>query len=77
METIDIIDAEKRFGDLVDRAAAGEDIIIAREGKPVARLTQIERLARSDSRQPGRFAGLSVPEQFFDQLPDEEVSAWE
>ena len=42
MDTINIYDAKTQLSKLVERAAAGEDVIIARGGKPVARLTQLE-----------------------------------
>jgi prevent-host-death family protein len=75
-DTVNIHDAKTHFSRLVDRAAAGEDIIIARAGKPVARLTRIEAPADAGPRQPGMFAGLAVPDSFFDPLPDEELEAW-
>jgi len=37
-EQINIYEAKTRLSQLVDRAASGEDIIIARAGRPVARL---------------------------------------
>lgn len=41
MTTINLYDAKTRLSELVDEAAAGKDVIIARAGKPVARLTQL------------------------------------
>ncbi len=38
MTTVNIHDAKTQFSRFVDQAAAGEEIIIARAGKPVARL---------------------------------------
>jgi prevent-host-death family protein len=42
MSTVNIYDAKTRLSKLVEQAAAGEDVIIARSGKPIARLTQLE-----------------------------------
>jgi prevent-host-death family protein len=42
MSTINIYEAKTQLSKLVDEAAAGEDIIIARGGKPVARLTRLQ-----------------------------------
>ncbi|MFI4890047.1 MAG: type II toxin-antitoxin system Phd/YefM family antitoxin [Steroidobacterales bacterium] len=42
MVTIDIYDAKTQLSKLVEKAAAGEDVIIARAGKPIARLTRLE-----------------------------------
>src|ERR1700727_450541 len=41
MTTINIYDAKTQLSKLVEQAAAGEDVIIARGGKPVARLTRL------------------------------------
>lgn len=41
MKTVNIQDAD--FSILVEEAAAGEEIIIAKAGKPMARLTQIDQ----------------------------------
>lgn len=41
MATINIYDAKTQLSKLVERAAAGKDVIIARGGKPVARLTRL------------------------------------
>jgi len=46
METVNIYDAKTRFSQLVDKAAAGEDVVISRHGKPVARLTQLAESTR-------------------------------
>lgn len=41
MSTINIYEAKTQLSKLVEQAAAGQDIIIARGGKPVARLTRL------------------------------------
>jgi len=46
---VNMHDAKSSLSKLVNRAAAGEDILIARDGKPVALLT---RLPRRDHRSP-------------------------
>ena len=76
-DIINIHDAKTHLSRLVNRAASGEDIVIARAGKPIARLTRIESPADTGPRRPGMFAGLIVPDAFFDPLPDDELSAWE
>jgi prevent-host-death family protein len=47
MTTINIYEAKTQLSRLVEQAAAGEDIIIARGGKPVARLTQLQPARRT------------------------------
>jgi prevent-host-death family protein len=46
MTTINIYEAKTQLSRLVEQAAAGKDIVIARGGKPVARLTRLEAPAR-------------------------------
>ena len=41
METVNIYAAKTRFSELVDKAAAGEDVVISRHGKPLVRLTRL------------------------------------
>lgn len=72
METVNIHDAKTSFSRLVDRAHAGEEIIVAKAGKPWARLVPLEHMAE---RRPGRYKE-EVPEAFFDPLPEEELDAW-
>jgi prevent-host-death family protein len=43
MSTINIYQAKTQLSKLIDRAAGGEEIVIARHGKPVARLTSLDR----------------------------------
>ena len=40
MTTVNIAQAKATLSALVDRAAAGEEIVLARAGKPLARLTR-------------------------------------
>jgi prevent-host-death family protein len=42
MATINIYEAKTQLSKLVEKAASGQDVIIARGGKPVARLTRLE-----------------------------------
>jgi prevent-host-death family protein len=62
-------DAKSNLSRLVEQAAAGREIVIARDGKPVARLVALE-----SGRRPVRLgiaAGrFSVPDDFDDPLPD-------
>ena len=46
MQTFNIHDAKTRFSQLVDKAAAGEDVVISRHDKPLVRLTQLAESTR-------------------------------
>ncbi len=71
-EIVNIYDAKTHLSSLVERAAAGESIVIARAGKPLVRLVSIEADARKP-RESGQLRGLPMPESFFDPLPEEEL----
>ena len=64
MQTVNIHEAKTQFSRFVDQAEAGEEIVIARAGKPVARLVA---LASSDSKPRKLGLGQKIftfPEQF-------------
>lgn len=76
---INVHDAKTHFSRLLDRAHAGEEIILAKSGKPYAKLVPIDE-APKPRRKPGRFAGQfgDIPDSvWFDPLPDDELDAWE
>jgi prevent-host-death family protein len=71
---MNIYDAKTHLSRLIDRAQAGEDIVIARAGKPLVRLVPIEDAL---PRQPGLLKHLAIPDALFDPLPADELAAWE
>lgn len=42
MESVNIYDAKTQLSQLVDKAAAGEDVVVSRNGKPLVRITRLE-----------------------------------
>jgi prevent-host-death family protein len=73
-ELVNIYEAKTKLSRLVDRAAAGEEILIGRAGKPLVRLVPVEELG---PREPGLLRGVKVPEGVFDALSDDELRDWE
>lgn len=71
---INIHEAKTHLSRLVDRAAAGEEIVIARAGVPVARLVPLTPPATP--RRPGAWRGRVRIAADFDDLPDEVVAAF-
>ena len=59
-----LYEAKSSLSRLVDRAAAGEEIIIAKAGKPMAKLTAVSR--RGKPRKPGGWKGRVVIARNFD-----------
>ena len=73
--SVNIADAKARLPELVERAAQGEEIIIARNGKPRARLVPLTRRPR---RVAGRGAGKwKVVGDFNAPLPRSMLKAFE
>ncbi|WP_341992819.1 type II toxin-antitoxin system prevent-host-death family antitoxin [Azorhizobium sp. AG788] len=78
MRTVNIDAAKTDLSRLVDDAAGGEEIIIARAGRPVARLVPLEGSAPRASRRLGRLAGqFTVPADFDGPLPTDLLDAFE
>jgi len=70
-ETVNVHAAKTHLSSLLDRVAKGEEIIIAKAGKPVARLVPLTRVER-----PLGFVRATVDSSFFDPLPEEELVGW-
>jgi len=75
MTTLNIHAAKTQFSRLIEEVEGGEEVIIAKAGKPVARLVPIDKRAK---RKLGLLAGrLIVPDDFDAPLPDEVLAAFE
>lgn len=73
-EIINVHEAKTHLSKLLERAHNGQEIILAKAGKPYARLMPLP--PEPTQRQPGRLKG-KVGDAFFDPLPEEELDAWE
>jgi prevent-host-death family protein len=70
MKTVNIHEAKTHLSRLVQRAHAGEEIIIARSGEPYARLVPLAR--QQPRRRSGTLKGsVDLTEAFFEPLPPE------
>ena len=76
MNTVNIHAAKTHLSRLIDEVAEGEEVVIAKAGRPVARLVPI---GKAPSRRTlGSLAGrLTVPRDFDAPLPDEILAAFE
>ena len=72
MTTVNIQEAKTHLSRLVNAAVHGEEVVIAHRGVPVVRLEPIRQLGK----RPLGFVKGSLPESFFDPLPDEELQGW-
>lgn len=65
--------AKTHLSRLLQRVAAGEEVVIARAGRPVARLVPIDA---EEPRKPGLATGR-LTAAFFEPLPADELDAWQ
>lgn len=76
MKTVNIHVAKTHFSGLVDEVAAGAEIIIAKAGKPVAKLVPLG--AAKPRIALGMFDGqVKIPDDFDAPLPDDVLDAFE
>ncbi|HBX41448.1 MAG TPA: type II toxin-antitoxin system prevent-host-death family antitoxin [Marinobacter adhaerens] len=74
MESVNMHEAKTRLSQLVARAAKGEAFIIAKAGKPVARVTAYDSPEAGQQRRLGFLAGeFAVPDDF-DRMGQEEIA---
>lgn len=74
MESANIHEAKTHLSRLVDRAANGEEIIISKAGKPVAKLVPYR--AEAGPRKPGYWRGKVKMRADFDELPEDVDAAF-
>ena len=75
MFVVNVHQAKTQLSRLLARVEAGEDVVIARRGEPVARLVGCKPQSK---RQADILKGkVVIPDNFFDPLPEEELVAWE
>jgi prevent-host-death family protein len=71
--TVNVHEAKTHLSRLLEQAHAGEEIILAKAGKPYARLVPLR--SEPPRRRPGRLPGR-LGDEFFEPLPASELDAW-
>jgi prevent-host-death family protein len=71
---VNVHEAKTNFSKLLEQAHQGQEVIVAKAGRPYARLMPLADA--TPVRRPGRLAGR-VDDAFFEPLPDDELDAWE
>jgi len=74
-EIVNMHKAKTRLSRLVERARAGEDIIIGKAGEPLVKLVPVKR--RTKPRVPGKWRGKVWIADDFDELPSDILDAFE
>ena len=70
---VNVQEAKTRLSQLLAAGERGEEIVIARDGTPVARLVPVAAPAP----RPVGFVAGAVTDAFFEPLPDDELARWE
>ena len=74
MKSVNMHEAKTRLSQLVEQAAKGEPFIIAKAGKPVARVTAVDSPEPGRQKRLGFLAGqFSIPEDF-DRMGETEIA---
>ena len=75
MPVVNVHEAKTQLSRLLAQVEAGEDVVIARRGAPVARLVACKPMGR---RQPDVLKGrTALTDAFSDPLPEDELKLWE
>jgi prevent-host-death family protein len=75
VEPVNIHEAKTQFSRIVDRAARGETVVIAKHGHPVAKLVPLDAVGGSSRSRTGFLTGhISVPDDF-DRMGSDSIDA--
>jgi prevent-host-death family protein len=75
--TINIYEAKTQFSRMIDRVVAGEEIIISRNGRPVARLCQLEPRKRNTVKFGVLDGQIKIADDFDAPLPGDLLAEFE
>ena len=74
MHITNITEAKSHFSALIEKVMSGEEIIIGKAGKPVAKIVKYQR--SEESRRPGALKGKIKIADDFDELPEDIAKAF-
>ena len=75
MPVVNVHEAKTQLSRLLAQVEAGEEVVIARRGQPVARLVRCQPRGK---RQPDVLKGkIAITDAFFEPLPEDELKLWE
>jgi prevent-host-death family protein len=73
-KVVNVAEAKAQLSKLLDRAAAGEEIVLGKAGKPYAKLV---RAPEQEPRQPGMLKHWVIPDEFWAPWTEEELALFE
>ncbi len=75
MVTVNVHEAKKHLSRLLKQVESGEEVVIARNGTPVAKLASVQPRVKPVF---GTLKGkIKIDDRFFEPLPEEELALWE
>ena len=78
MRTVNIHEAKTHLSRLLEAVAAGEEIVIAKAGRPIAKVVPLDKPESKASRRLGFMAGqFTVPDDFDEMFADEIAELFE
>ena len=69
---VNVGEAKTQLSQLLARVAGGEEVVIAKAGTPIARLSSMNA---TTGRELG-FVDVEIPDEFWSPLPDDELDRW-
>lgn len=77
MRQVNIHEAKTHFSELIAAVERGEEIVIARRGKPVATIGRAPAEKPAPKRVFGKWRGkISVDPSFYEPMSEEELAEW-
>ena len=73
---VTVHEAKTHLSRLLERVEGGEEVLIARGQKPVARLVPVQRRAGGGRRFGSLRGQVRIGRGFFEPLPDDELKRW-
>jgi prevent-host-death family protein len=77
MTTVNTHEAKTQLSRLLALVEKGEEVVIARNGKPIAKLVAVEEPQVAGKRELGFMRGkFVVPPEFFEPMSEEDLADW-
>src|SRR4051794_13530374 len=77
MLMVNIADIKARFSEYLDAVERGEQVVICKRNQPVAELRAIPAVRKGARDLAPMFPDWTLDAAFFEQLPDDEITAWQ
>jgi prevent-host-death family protein len=75
MELLNITEADEQLSEVIDKAASGEEVLLGKDGQPVAKVVPIKAPKPNSNRRLGMCEGKIHIAKDFDEWPEEEARA--